>query len=34
MKVEMTSGLNIIVLREGGIEAGSDPRREGMALGD
>ncbi|TCT13227.1 gamma-glutamyltransferase 1 [Tepidamorphus gemmatus] len=34
MKVEMTSGLNIIVVRDGGIEAGSDPRREGMALGD
>lgn len=33
-KDDMTSGLNIISLRDGGIEAGSDPRREGLALGD
>ncbi len=30
----MTSGLHIIVVREGQLEGGADPRREGVALGD
>ncbi|HDO51384.1 MAG TPA: gamma-glutamyltransferase, partial [Rhizobiales bacterium] len=30
----MTSGLHVIVSREGGLEGGADPRREGVALGD
>ncbi len=30
----MTSGLNILAVRDGRIEGGSDPRREGAALGD
>lgn len=31
---EMTSGLNIVVRREGRLEGGVDPRREGLAIGD
>ena len=31
---EMTSGLHIIVRRNGLLEGGADPRREGVALGD
>lgn len=31
---EMTSGLNIITISGGRLEGGSDPRREGVALGD
>lgn len=31
---EMTSGLHIIVLEEGRLIGGADPRREGVALGD
>ena len=30
----MTSGLHVIVSRDGGLEGGADPRREGVALGD
>ncbi len=30
----MNSGLHIIVVREGRLEGGADPRREGVALGD
>jgi gamma-glutamyltranspeptidase len=30
----MNSGLNILTVRDGAIEGGSDPRREGAALGD
>jgi gamma-glutamyltranspeptidase/glutathione hydrolase len=30
----MNSGLNILQVRDGRIEGGSDPRREGAALGD
>jgi gamma-glutamyltranspeptidase/glutathione hydrolase len=30
----MNSGLNIVTRRNGGFEGGSDPRREGAALGD
>lgn len=30
----MTSGLHIVVRREGRLEGGADPRREGLALGD
>lgn len=30
----MNSGINILVVRDGGIEGASDPRREGAALGD
>ncbi len=30
----MTSGLHIIVVRDGILEGGADPRREGVALGD
>ncbi len=30
----MTSGLHIIVVRNGYLEGGADPRREGVALGD
>jgi gamma-glutamyltranspeptidase / glutathione hydrolase len=30
----MNSGINVIVRRDGGLEGGSDPRREGAALGD
>ncbi len=30
----MTSGLNIIRIRDGRLEGGSDPRREGVVLGD
>jgi gamma-glutamyltranspeptidase/glutathione hydrolase len=32
--VDMTSGLNAIVIDAGRLEGGSDPRREGVALGD
>ena len=32
--VRMTSGLHILVRRDGRIEGGADPRREGVALGD
>ncbi len=31
---EMTSGLHIILIEEGGLIGGADPRREGVALGD
>ncbi|ESR24811.1 gamma-glutamyltransferase [Lutibaculum baratangense] len=31
---EMTSGLHIIALRDGRLEGGADPRREGEAAGD
>lgn len=31
---EMTSGVHTIVKREGHLEGGADPRREGVALGD
>lgn len=31
---KMTSGLHIIVRRDGRLEGGADPRREGVALGD
>ncbi len=31
---DMTSGLNIILARDGKLLAGSDPRREGVAMGD
>lgn len=31
---KMTSGLHVIVRREGLLEGGADPRREGVALGD
>lgn len=30
----MTSGVNMIVRRDGRLEGGADPRREGVALGD
>jgi len=30
----MTSGLHLIIAREGALEGGADPRREGVALGD
>ena len=30
----MTSGVNTILRRGGRLEGGSDPRREGVALGD
>lgn len=30
----MTSGLHIIVVRDGRLEGGADPRREGAAMGD
>lgn len=30
----MTSGLHIIVRRDGALQGGADPRREGVALGD
>ncbi|MGD9669487.1 MAG: gamma-glutamyltransferase [Hyphomicrobiaceae bacterium] len=30
----MTSGLHIVVRREGQLEGGADPRREGVAVGD
>jgi gamma-glutamyltranspeptidase/glutathione hydrolase len=30
----MTSGLHIIAVRDGGLEGGADPRREGVAGGD
>ena len=30
----MTSGTHVIILRDGRIEGGADPRREGRALGD
>ncbi|MFQ5626328.1 MAG: gamma-glutamyltransferase family protein, partial [Methyloligellaceae bacterium] len=30
----MTSGLHVIIAREGTLEGGADPRREGVALGD
>jgi gamma-glutamyltranspeptidase/glutathione hydrolase len=32
--VDMTSGLNAIVIDAGSLAGGSDPRREGVALGD
>jgi gamma-glutamyltranspeptidase/glutathione hydrolase len=32
--VDMTSGLNAIVIGADRLEGGSDPRREGVALGD
>ena len=32
--VDMTSGLNAIVIDAGHLKGGSDPRREGVALGD
>ncbi len=32
--VDMTSGLNAIVIGAGGLAGGADPRREGVALGD
>jgi gamma-glutamyltranspeptidase/glutathione hydrolase len=31
---EMTSGLHVIIARDGHLEGGADPRREGVALGD
>jgi len=30
----MTSGIHVIIVREGELEGGADPRREGVALGD
>ncbi len=30
----MTSGVHTIVRRDGHLEGGADPRREGVALGD
>ena len=30
----MNSGLNLLTVRDGVIEGGSDPRREGAALGE
>jgi gamma-glutamyltranspeptidase/glutathione hydrolase len=30
----MNSGLNLLAVRDGVIEGGSDPRREGAALGE
>jgi gamma-glutamyltranspeptidase/glutathione hydrolase len=30
----MTSGLHVIIARDGHLEGGADPRREGVALGD
>ena len=30
----MNSGLNLLTMRDGLIEGGSDPRREGAALGE
>ncbi len=32
--VAMTSGVHTIVRRDGHLEGGVDPRREGAALGD
>jgi gamma-glutamyltranspeptidase/glutathione hydrolase len=31
---DMTSGLHIIVRREGRMHGGADPRRDGVAIGD
>ncbi len=33
-RARMTSGLHIITLRNGRLQGGADPRREGIALGD
>ena len=30
----MTSGIHAIIVRDGKLEGGADPRREGVALGD
>jgi len=30
----MTSGIHAIAVRDGHLEGGADPRREGVALGD
>jgi gamma-glutamyltranspeptidase/glutathione hydrolase len=30
----MTSGVNTVARRNGNLEGGADPRREGVALGD
>jgi gamma-glutamyltranspeptidase/glutathione hydrolase len=30
----LTSGLHIVARRQGGLEGGADPRREGIAAGD
>ena len=32
--VDMTSGINMITVGDGKLEGGSDPRREGVAMGD
>jgi gamma-glutamyltranspeptidase/glutathione hydrolase len=33
-RVPLTSGMNIVAVTSDGLEGGSDPRREGVALGD
>ncbi|MEJ8573894.1 gamma-glutamyltransferase [Microbaculum marinum] len=33
-QAEMTSGINMITIRDGKLQGGSDPRREGVAMGD